>query len=99
MMKKNTRISNVSRSSGKADKSATIRTLKPLILEIAFSGRRTLNTLKLAGLNPASSYSTALTGYPFFSATAGPESSSGPATLAQLMMTMIISRQFQGSLI
>ena len=98
-MKKNIRISNVSLSSGNAENSATIRTFKPLILEIALSGRRTLKILKLAGLNPASSYSTFLTtGEPFFKATAGPASSAELEILDQLMMTMLKSRQFQGSL-
>jgi hypothetical protein len=44
--KKNTRIVIVSFNKGRADITATISTLRPLILEIVFKGLSTLNTLK-----------------------------------------------------
>ena len=44
--KKNNRIRIVSFSIGKADKTATIKTLRPLILEIDFRGLATLKALR-----------------------------------------------------
>jgi len=46
MIKKNIRIKIVSLSMGRADNTATIRTFRPLILEIVFKGRSTLKVLK-----------------------------------------------------
>ena len=45
MIKKNIKIKIVSLSIGKADSTATIRTFKPLILEIVFKGLKTLKVL------------------------------------------------------
>jgi hypothetical protein len=46
MIKKNIKISKVSFSIGKAEITATIRTLRPLTLEIDFKGLKTLNVLR-----------------------------------------------------
>ena len=51
MMKKNSKIIRVSLRSGKAEKRAYIRTLRPLILEMVLSGLSTLNTLSPDALN------------------------------------------------
>jgi len=45
-MKKKIRIIMVSLSMGKADSTATIRTFKPLILEMVFKGLSTLKVLR-----------------------------------------------------
>ena len=88
MIKKNMRIMSVSLSRGKAEKRATISTFRPLILEIALRGLRTLNTLKLDGENPPSSSSSP----------PPPLSSSlGNSNVTKLLATIPKSRRFQES--
>jgi hypothetical protein len=56
MMKKNPRMRMVSFSIGMAESTATIKTLRPLILEMDFKGLATLNVLSPDTLKPPSPY-------------------------------------------
>jgi hypothetical protein len=49
-------MTRVSLRRGRAEKRAFISTFRPLMLDIVFRGLNTLNTLRLAKLNPPLSY-------------------------------------------
>lgn len=94
MMKKNMRITMVSCKRGIAEKSALIRTFKPLTLEIVFKGlstRKALNAPTLmddSSTSPSSSYSSI-----GISTVPADKNTSG-----KLVVTITKSRMFQESL-